>query len=1116
MFRFSSQSDRPLDGGNYLHRFQRELKNKVKGLERTNKGDGKSWKALERALRVLHDGARSIPPLASAVEGLISILYIYEEASQTDKNHENLASSLVATIDMLEQQLKISKSTRVNEKILEITGLIEQEVLSIRGRRTRNVYARIIATSETQEAIQSYQRVEQLFYRIQLEIGMSSWRTAHEHLENEYLENIHPVKLAAYNSRLSTEINRRACTENTRTAILARLCEWANDPSSKTVNWVSGMAGTGKTTIAYTFSKILDPHGQLAASFLCTQASPECRDAGRIIPTIAYQLARKSAAFQAALCKVIEQDSDIGSRDISTQFQLLLQQPLQEIQEKLPNNLVVVIDAPDECEDAQAVGLLISTLLKNSSTIPVKFLLTTRPELELATQMQRWLQARDICTTSHLHEVDQSTVQSDIELFLKEELAFMDPSLQDIKRLAESSGQLFIYAVTAVRYIRPGTMGIDPYERLETMLTVNSRSQKRFAHIDALYSTVLSTALNNVELEPEERDRILQVLWTVICLRAPISLEALKALTGFRNVKQTLTALNPLRSVLHVSEASSYVSVLHQSFPDYMHNPKRSLEFSCDSKKQNRLLALQCFSLMKLSLKFNICDLESSFILDKDVPDIKQRIDNNIPDSLVYVCRYWVDHLGLAEPDQKILADVEDFLSKRLLFWMEVLNLNECIGVGVGALLKLQSWLATSRSSAYLLEMASDASKFVAGFAGCPASFSTPHIYISALALVSSSSHIFTLYRKNMRGLLDKTSAQLVRNVNQNHTLPFPQHIESAGRPSAHISVYPPNVSQTLVHGLLPVISPSGIPTNEPGAYTFVAPIGNQVPGMNTGAPMAFSLANRHPMATAPHSAPVPPLRFITSMPVVPNGNASTGPLLGARVLYATPQAGSHTRVTLTPPHQFVRTDNLSDPKGRSPGTYNGGYGYRYRRDSTKSAAEPKLNTPERNQMSGKEIASTHTSIKLSGSMPGSQAHPNQAYPLHLRSANDTLLNSRIEEEDSDIEFAVGSFPPREREQMSLVRAQQRDVVERTEPKAVLLFPQESGVSSLNYPWQIRSDGWILNRNEGLLLYIPNERIGLYSNLKLLNVTRQDILPGVDWGKLYMGNQWKRCYIGGD
>ncbi|KAF8761467.1 WD domain, G-beta repeat [Rhizoctonia solani] len=238
MFRFSSQSDRPLDGGNYLHRFQRELKNKVRGSDRTNKGGGKSWKALERALRVLHDGARSIPPLASAVEGLISILYIYEEASQTDKNHENLASSLVATIDMLEQQLKISKSARI---------ILERETLVLLSKKYSQfaeaelvIYARIIATSETQEAIQSYQRVEQLFYRVQ-----------------------------AINRN-----KRRACTENTRTAILARLCEWANDPSSRTVNWVSGMAGTGKTTIAYTFSKILDSHGQLAASFFCTQASP--------------------------------------------------------------------------------------------------------------------------------------------------------------------------------------------------------------------------------------------------------------------------------------------------------------------------------------------------------------------------------------------------------------------------------------------------------------------------------------------------------------------------------------------------------------------------------------------------------------------------------------------------------------------------------------------------------------------------------------------------------------------------------------------------------------------------------------------------------------------------
>ena len=51
---------------------------------------------------------------------------------------------------------------------------------------------------------------------------------------------------------------RNACTENTRTAILATLQAWASDNSTTKVYWLNGMAGTGKTMIAYSFSEILN------------------------------------------------------------------------------------------------------------------------------------------------------------------------------------------------------------------------------------------------------------------------------------------------------------------------------------------------------------------------------------------------------------------------------------------------------------------------------------------------------------------------------------------------------------------------------------------------------------------------------------------------------------------------------------------------------------------------------------------------------------------------------------------------------------------------------------------------------------------------------------------
>jgi hypothetical protein len=114
------------------------------------------------------------------------------------------------------------------------------------------------------------------------------------------------------------------------------------------------MAGTGKTTIAYTLCKRLNTTHQLAASFFCSRSLPDCRDAARILPTIAYQLARFSHPFQEALCQVLAVDPDIGVYDIMDQFEKLLRNPLVEVKRTFPDNVVVVIDALDECADAKS------------------------------------------------------------------------------------------------------------------------------------------------------------------------------------------------------------------------------------------------------------------------------------------------------------------------------------------------------------------------------------------------------------------------------------------------------------------------------------------------------------------------------------------------------------------------------------------------------------------------------------------------------------------------------------------------------------------------------------------------------------------------------------------
>ncbi|KAB5588584.1 Vegetative incompatibility protein HET-E-1 [Ceratobasidium theobromae] len=725
-----------------------------------------AWRALENTLKGLQVAAETVPPLKSAIDGLVSLLGAFEAsnykitAAKNRGDYEKLANDLEITAEFLNQHLKGATAGPMKERILNIAQSIENEIKSIEMRQNYGATGRVLGPhGDEEDVIGRYRRIEQLLHRIQIEASMSTWVIANEQLANTRLGELAPAKLASYNSKLSTSINRRTCTEDTRKGILADLNIWSDNTDAKKVYWMDGMAGTGKTTIACTLASQLESRGQLAASFFCTRTSPECRDADRIVPTIAYQLARRSTAFKSALCQVLDKDPDIGSQNIFTQFKRLLKEPLQEVKDKMGNNLVVVIDALDECTDPQIVGQILDVLFRFVDNLPIKFFVTSRPEAIIREKMMS--SENSSRSILHLHDIEQSLVQKDIELYLEEELKSISPSPDDVKQLATLAGKLFIYAATAVRYITMKSKGAVPRDRLAIMLSVDSKSKEKHTQIDSLYTAILGAVLEAGGLEPEERERMERVIWTAVCAREPISVETMAALVE-SNEDQALAALEPFRSVLHVSEHTGLVSTLHASFPDYILSQTRSGGFFCDVGTHSQLLGRRCLEIMKGQLRFNVCNLPSSFLPDSDVPDLDARIETNISSSLSYACRYWPEHLILAMASDELRAMVDEFLSQRLLFWMEVLNLKQCMAMGTQGLVKVQKWLRTTDGSSDSV-LARDAHKFVSRFASHSTTLSTPHIYISALPLCPPSSLVSVRYRRRMQGLMEVKGTAIVR-----------------------------------------------------------------------------------------------------------------------------------------------------------------------------------------------------------------------------------------------------------------------------------------------------------------------------------------------------------------
>lgn len=506
---------------------------------------------------------------------------------------------------------------------------------------------------------------------------------------------MYPSHDARYDSSFAHKVKRVKCLENTRATVLEESYRWIYDFGQAKVFWLNGMAGTGKTTIAYTVCLELAQNRRLGASFFCSRAASDCQDVTRILPTIAYQLARQFYPFRSALYQKLSKEPNIGQRQLCVQFRYLIQEPLLEVKDVLPRGTVIVIDALDECTDSEATKLILNSLLDDAPQLPIRFFLTSRPEPSIVNAiLERDSESRSLL---HLHDVEEQLVTADIKTYLTLSLASIDLTLPQLQQLVEQAGVLFIYATTVTGYILSGPAGANRQARLTAVLSKDTggRATKKDREIDHLYMTILNEVLKAEQLEQSEVDVIKSLLWAVTTVRVPVTITTLAGLLAV-DTKAVSVALEPLRSVLNLIAGSNIVSPLHASFPEFILSPERSRQWSCGGEEYHQVMAIRCFDVMQDQLRFNICNLETSLRLDIEVPGLQNRVANAISPELFYACQYWSEHLRRSAICGTLLSCLNSFLLERLLFWMEVLNLKGEIRSGKAVLSEAEGWLSVS------------------------------------------------------------------------------------------------------------------------------------------------------------------------------------------------------------------------------------------------------------------------------------------------------------------------------------------------------------------------------------------------------------------------------------
>ncbi|KAF8634523.1 hypothetical protein AX14_010652 [Amanita brunnescens Koide BX004] len=343
---------------------------------------------------------------------------------------------------------------------------------------------------------------------------------------------------------------------------------------------------------------------------------------------------------------------------------------------------LVLIDALDEIEGEGGPECLRELLMtvKSGHLQGLKFLITSRPHPDLASLCASF-SSDAVC---RLHEVPMDAVKADIVTYLKHKL----PNLRDEPRLtdlAQNADGHFIYAATVVRYItpRPTTTKREQLHLMGKLFgSTWAMSSTTASLIDELYRQILREAFSN--FESELFDMRLSILHTILCTEERVSPAIAAALISETDMEEEAGVIvGELHAVLYTKEGRIFW--YHASFQDFIFTETRSkfaisgevVNMSCDVAAHNTTLTQHCFRIMMSSLRFNICNLPSSFLLDSEVPGLVQLVRKNISDVLSYCCRYWSQHLTRAASNDcdDLLPCIWNFFPIHVLFWIETMNL---------------------------------------------------------------------------------------------------------------------------------------------------------------------------------------------------------------------------------------------------------------------------------------------------------------------------------------------------------------------------------------------------------------------------------------------------------
>ncbi|KAK6518731.1 hypothetical protein TWF506_005869 [Arthrobotrys conoides] len=479
------------------------------------------------------------------------------------------------------------------------------------------------------------------------------------------------------------------CLENTREQLLKDFKTWTTTQRSDTkpIFWLSGAAGTGKSTICRTFATILKDEKMLAASFFFKRGGGDRGNASKFVTTIAAGLSAHWSDLVPHIEGVVNKDSGISTKAMDNQFESLILQPLSAISggaSSIRPASVIVIDALDECDDDNNVRLLVRLLGKLSelNNVDIRVFITSRPETPITAGFKKIDGAYNDLV---LHDIEKNIIRHDITIFFEKRFEIIVdehdelltagwPGKDTIQQLVEISSPLFIVASTICRLLDESYFG--PKEQLKRILEYQSKHH--ISKLGRTYLPVFDQLLIGKDKDEKESviEAVTNLLGAILVPKSPMSRRDVSQLLNIDEIT-LLHKLRPFHSVLHVpQDPTESIRPYHLSFQEFLLDPRTKdvTDFCIDTAKVHSNIVKWCVSFLNNTLKRNICSQEPSWDIHHEREEkkaAKAAAEYTVP-ATRYACRFWMEHAIESGQPPIDNGQVHQFLEKHLLHWLEL------------------------------------------------------------------------------------------------------------------------------------------------------------------------------------------------------------------------------------------------------------------------------------------------------------------------------------------------------------------------------------------------------------------------------------------------------------